>query len=136
MGRESRRRAKERRVKRILTFKAKDRRFGFIWQALVLSSLQEQKKRSFETMRREARLVETLEGISAVVEGGTLPSGDPAREVIAEQTLILEQADIDVLKGYIEDIQWKPTATVGAVDAHDWLGSAPESLKVAEAAAE
>ena len=102
--------------------------FEFLWQAICLGPLQSgNEKRSMETMRREAKIIGLLEGISNE-EAHTIASGDHARKLCGDTSVVLEQADIDMLKKCIEAIPWKPSFTPAMTLCYDWLSSAKDLM--------
>lgn len=118
-------------MKKTLEFKggAGVKHFEFLWQAICLGPLQSSEKRSMETMRREAKIIGLLDEISDEQEK-MLPSQDHARVLRGDTSMVVEQADIDMLKKCLEAVPWKPSFTPAMTACYDWLSSAKELLTI------
>jgi hypothetical protein len=75
--------------------------------------------RSPVTIRKEARLMDTLDSVSQ--NGGPDPD---VRRLLAEDLMaIFAQEDFELLQQYAEKTPWTPRASRDAVDLWDWLSA-------------
>jgi len=117
---------------RTITFTDTDegrQRFRILWDGLrfgtIVMSQKPESSRTPEVLRQETQIRKTLKTISTngAVEGDidvrTLQAGGG--------TVLLEHPLVKLLSAYGWAVQWTPTAVESAVDALDFLDSAPES---------
>jgi hypothetical protein len=95
------------------------KRFQLMWAALNVSD--ERAERTPAIIRKEARIQDMLEKVSALKNGG-----DPisSRELEGEPTITLAQEDFDFLLQATEKVKWTPLASRDVVDLWDWLSVA------------
>lgn len=123
-------------MKRVLTFESArqdQKRFELLYQAILIggASAQPGSRGGIEVLRREARLLDALDGISIADPDETKGlAGEPGRLVQAEAELVLEQPDFELLKKRVEETPWLPKAARDVVDVIDWLSAAPEQKPV------
>jgi hypothetical protein len=109
---------------RVVTFERNgrgQRRFEILYAALLLGAPKG--ARGLETIRREARVLDALDAISAPVDGAA-PGPVPPRSVTPDAELVLAQPDFELLTRYLDAVEWTPAASRDVVDAADWLSAA------------
>jgi hypothetical protein len=110
-------------MKRVVTFNGEKapKRFELCWIAL-LNGGDGSGRGNRETTRREARLLDALEGISAPQPEEHFKD----KRVLQAQggTITIDQDDHALLSKYLDVMPWAPRAARDAVDVQDWFGSA------------
>lgn len=83
-------------------------------------------ERTAPVIRKEARLLDLLDGISEVSSAPAQPGQDPERVLLnhGPHTLDVAQDDFLLLQEYAEKTPWTPRAARQAVDLWDWLSAA------------
>ena len=134
MGAAARANVKRRSMQRVLVFDGDKavKRFAML-RVSLLSGGDGKGERSREILRKEARLLDALDTVSAPVTGERRrrvdDQGDPeARElkqfVDGELRVTIAQNDFDLLSSYVDKTPWVPRAARSAVDLQDWLSAA------------
>jgi hypothetical protein len=124
-------------MKRTIEFKddAKNqKRFELLYGAILVGGAQAQngQRGGIEVLRREARLLDSLDTISVLNPDRTVPkfpNDEPARLVTSGAAMVIAQADFELLKKRLEDTPWLPKVARDVVDTVDWLSAAPEQTE-------
>ncbi len=85
-------------------------------------------ERARERIRREARILDALDTISAPKDAAQ-PDGDRVLGESVPYTLTLDQADHKLVEDYLNSTPWLPRTSRDAVDAQDWWESAEKVEK-------
>lgn len=90
----------------------------------VLSAGNGKGERTRDVIRREARLLDALDTVSAP-RPDTDVAAPNSRVLLSEGgTVALAQEDFALLEQYLDTTPWLPMAARAAVDAQDWLSAA------------
>jgi len=108
-------------------------RFARLYESLILGSMAPSQERDFDVYRREAKLADAFEAISAPdTSARALAESIPARKLLVlngggPPKLTLDGADIELLKRRLKlkDF-WTAPAVRSVVDTYDWLEHTPE----------
>lgn len=101
------------------------KRFELCYAAILLGA-PKGAPRGMDVLRREARLLDALDAISAPdPQAAPLADDVPRRLVMVPTSLALLQPDFDLLSKYLEAVAWAPIVARAVVDAADWLAAAP-----------
>lgn len=112
-------------ITRILVFDngRSQKRFEVCYAAILLGA-PKGAGRGLEALRREARILDALEGASTVDPQAPPGAALPARIVTPGARLALAQPELELLARYLEAVEWAPVASRDVVDAADWLSAA------------
>jgi hypothetical protein len=113
-------------------------RFQFIYQGFLLGAPNGGLK-GIEANRRAFKIMDKLEAISEPVTGKVsegaepealfYPTGDAIRALKPEGgVLLLEEAEIKMLREHLNETPWRPSLSKGVVDADDFLASSPAEI--------
>lgn len=100
-------------------------RFYLMYQGFVTGGQSDVREppKGMVIVRREAKLLEKLEGISEPEIGA---EGQPTGyRVLTGNLLILEQPEYELLKKYLDRAPWAAMAARKIIDLWDWLDSIP-----------
>lgn len=108
------------------------RRFRFLYQAFLIGGIQERKLRA--VVKQEATILRALRSVGEKVEATEetmrhVPMGaDPLRLRPDGGRVVLDQADYELLKKYVENEQigWRPWVAEEVQDMQDFVGAAAE----------
>lgn len=95
------------------------------FELLRLSLLQagdSKGERTREIIRKEARLLDALDSISALAP----TEQDKEARLLSGEVISLKQEDFDLLSQYVDKTPWVPRAARDAVDLYDWLSAAKQ----------
>jgi hypothetical protein len=114
---------------RVLEFKDSDegnRRFQLIWDGFRMGSMsQKPEERTPEVMRTEGLVRKALKAIST---NGAQENDIDHRDLqTGGGTVELEQPQVKLLTKYGWAVQWRPHVLEDAIDALDFVDSAPEA---------
>lgn len=122
-------------MKRVLVFDSEEidkQRFQFVYQAFLIGGIQERKPRAL--VKQEATILRALRSVSEKVEATEeatrhVPMGAEPRTLRSDGgRVVLDQADYELLKRYVENEQigWRPWVAEEVQDMQDFVGAAPE----------
>lgn len=105
-------------------------RFTRIYEAVILGGTLPNQKRGIEIYRREAKILDALDAISATVDGKMITPNVPTRALLRAEggTITLDVGDLNVLldRLKLEDV-WQSAVSRELVDAVDWLTAIRDS---------
>lgn len=107
-------------------------RFLFLHQAFLIGGVQDKKPRA--VVKQEATILRALRAVSEKAEATEdarrhVPTGAEPRELRdGGGRLVLDQADYELLKTYVENEQigWRPWVAAEVQDMQDFVGAAAE----------
>ena len=114
---------------RVIAFEDTDegnRRFQLIWDGFRMGSMsQKAEERTPDVMRIEGQIRKTLKSIST--NGEREDDIDHRDLQTGGGTVELEQPQVKLLTKYGWAVQWRPHVLEDAIDALDFIDSAPEA---------
>src|SRR5262249_22555663 len=105
--------------------KVNETRFELLYNAVLVGGTpqappQGPGRGGIEVLRREARLLDALDGVSDPVGEGA-----PSRVVRSGEVILLAQPDFDLLVKRIEETPWMPRVARDVVSLIDWVLASP-----------
>ncbi len=108
------------------------RRFDLLYQGFMFGGNQQQSK-GMDVLRREARILDTLDSISLVQNPGDGTPDDPARllRTLApgHHEVSFEEPDYALLCRYFNGAAWTTSVARQVVSISDWLAGIPQTDK-------
>ena len=100
-------------------------RFTILYAAFA-GGVNPQQARGIEILRREGHLMGALHGISEDTDDRDQAGRKVRRWKDGAMTVVLEQAEIELLRVRIETVVWLPEKAAEVVETYDWLGTGVE----------
>ena len=115
-------------MKRVLIFEGEKaaRRYTYIYEGFVIGGQRDEKK-SFDVVRKEAKILDKLQAAGVVQDGDGIPGlGDKYTLNPESSPVVLTQPEHDLVKARLEATPWRTHLAPQVVDAVDWFCAAPQ----------